>query len=252
MSTMASGADEGAGMRIACGGGGSPAVAAAGLGGLPNSLARGFEPAPGLVICTMFQNLLREIKVVGSAARFRRVLKDTDSVARRFGESRAPADAGLVDLVPEELAGLALGLHVHGHTPTGSWIKHGHDESADDQLGIEPTADHLDHVDQVSHPIKGQELRLHGDEDLVRCGQGVPGQDPQAGRTIDDDKIEVVSHAGELLAEYEVPPRDPVEVHFGHGEVDLRGCNRNIGDAPGLENLGDRSLGRQDLVHGFL
>ena len=54
------------------------------------------------------------------------------------------------------------------------------------EIGVEVLLDQLDILEQLPEALEGVVLALDGDEDLLRGDKGVDGEQPKAGRTVDE------------------------------------------------------------------
>lgn len=60
------------------------------------------------------------------------------------------------------------------------------DDAAHFEVGIKPLLNDADDVHQLCHTSHGKVLRLNRDDDVVGCGEGIQGQQPQGWWAVDD------------------------------------------------------------------
>ena len=105
---------------------------------------------------------------------------------------------GLVDDGLEQLVAERIG-HAAEHLPPVDrpGVEHGGQNACDLEIGVDPLLDLGQGVHQQGHPPEREVLALQGDQHRLRGGQGVDGQQPERGRTVDQDVVVAVLRAGE-------------------------------------------------------
>src|SRR5207253_768117 len=122
--------------------------------------------------CACFQNLPRQLPIPLGASAVWVVLDDRLSERRGLTEPHAARNDGLVDPVGKELARLVNDLlrEVEAH------VEHGEQHALDAQRWIEVILDQADRGDELCQPLERQVLALEWDDDGVRGGERVDGQ----------------------------------------------------------------------------
>ena len=85
-----------------------------------------------------------------------------------------------------------------------------------------------DGFQQLADALQRQEVRLHGDDDLVGDGEGVEGQQAQARRAVEQHVVEVEVGGLEALLEELLAAQDADELDLGGGEVDRAGDEGDV------------------------
>ena len=78
---------------------------------------------------------------------------------------------------------------------------HAQHHARDGEAGVDTLADHADGLEQLGHALQGQEVRLHGHDDLVGHGQGVDREQAEAGRAVQQHVVELVAQVAGLVAQ---------------------------------------------------
>ena len=191
------------------------------------------------------QNLLSELPVVVGGVALRIVLEHARAANRRLGELDRLADPRLEDQLAEVLLeDLHRLLGVDGPR-----VEHGRQDALDLHSRVEVLTDHLERVLKLDQPPHGEILALYGDDHLVGRGQGVDGQQPEAGRRIDADEVVVVDHGRKRLLERALAADLRAHRDLGPGEVD-RG-DRDVDLALG-DHLANRDVVDEHVVHARL
>ena len=73
---------------------------------------------------------------------------------------------------------------------------HGHEHTIDAQARIQPPSNLLDRRKQHRQTLEGEVFRLDGNENTVRCTQGIDGKDAQVGWRVNQDHIVVRKQGG--------------------------------------------------------
>src|SRR4051812_38534732 len=143
----------------------------------------------------MCQNLLRQISVVARGVALRIVLEHARALDRGLGELDRLADPGfedeLAEVLLEDLHRL-LGVD-------GPRVEHRRQDPLDLDAGVEVLPDHLKRVLKLHEAAHREVLALHRDDHLVRGGERVHGQQPEARRRVDADEVVVILDAVEAF-----------------------------------------------------
>ena len=83
------------------------------------------------------------------------------------------------------------GAHILGKI--GAVVHHGQKNTADPQALVDALLDALHRLQQLVHALGGQIVRLHGDDNAVRSGQGIQRNETQGGRTVDENIVIVTA-----------------------------------------------------------
>src|SRR4051794_29447084 len=172
----------------------------------------------------MGENLLGEVAVGTRCLAVRVVLEDRAPADRRLGELDRLADPGfedeLAEVLLEDLHRL-LGVD-------GPRVEHRRQDPLDLDAGVEVLPDHLKCVLKLHEAAHREVLALHRDDHLVRGGERVHGQQPEARRRVDADEVVVILDGVEALLQRSLAAdlrahRDlrAGQVDRGDGDVDL-------------------------------
>ena len=85
--------------------------------------------------------------------------------------------AGRAAGIGQELLDVSLHLLRQG----GAAVIHAEQDPRDLQAGVDPAVDQLNGLKQFPKSLQRQEVRLQGDQDLLRSGQGIECQKPSDG-----------------------------------------------------------------------
>ena len=124
-----------------------------------------------------------------AALPFGSYLRTLSSADRRLGELDRLADPRLEDEVAEVLLEdlhRLLGVD-------GARVEHRRQDALDLDVRVEVLPDHLQRVLELDQPAHREVLALDGDDHLVRGGQRVDRQQPEARRRVDADEVVVVA-----------------------------------------------------------
>ena len=115
--------------------------------------------------------------------------------------------------------------------------------------GIEVLLDHLQRVLELDQSTHRQILALDGDDHLVRRGQRVDRQQPEAGRRVDADEVVVAGDFFQRLLQRALAADLGAHRDLGPGQVD-----RGDGDVDLAldDDLADRHVVDQHVVEAFL
>src|SRR5713226_6255575 len=84
-------------------------------------------------------------------------------------------------------------------------VVHGQQDPADTQVRIQLATDQRKGIKQLRQPFERIVLALHGNEDLIRRGQGIESEQTQRWRAIEEDEIVPFAHWPQSVAESSLP-----------------------------------------------
>ncbi len=128
-------------------------------------------------------------------------------------------------------------------------VVHGEHDGEDLEAGVEPRLDGLDRGEEVGEPLEREVLRLDGDDDAVRCREGVDGEEPERRWAVDENGV-VAGEAGERCPQPELPRQDRNELYLRTRHLERRGQEIEAADGCRDDGLSDRLLPQQDAVDG--
>ncbi|OEI67226.1 Uncharacterized protein Cus16_3127 [Curtobacterium sp. ER1/6] len=134
-------------------------------------------------------------------------------------ELDGPADDRVEHVVVE---GLDDALHDLAGVQ-GPRVVHGREDAVEPQGGVQAVAHLVDRLDEERDAAQGEELALERDEDAVRRGERVDGEQAERRLAVDEDEVVVVRHLAEHAREDLLASDLVDEVDFGSGQVDVRG-----------------------------
>src|SRR3954469_23252229 len=193
----------------------------------------------------MGENLLGQLAVGARGLAVGVVLDDRAAANGRLGELDRLADPRLEDQVAEvlleDLDGL-LGVD-------GPRVEHRRQDPLDLDAGVEVLPDHLKGVLKLDQAAHGEVLALDRDDDLVRGGEGVDGQQPEARRRVDADEVVVVLDRVERLLQGALTADLGAHRDLGAGQID-----RGDGDVDLAlhDDLADRDVVDEHVEHAHL
>ena len=106
-------------------------------------------------------------------------------------------------------------------------------------MRVEPATDQLHRAQQLRQPLECVVLRLHRHEHAVGGGEGVDGQRPERGRTVEENEVVAVASRGECLREIPLAVRESRELHGGPGEVGLGRHEVEVRERRSMNELGE-------------
>src|SRR5262245_11463520 len=172
----------------------------------------------------MGENLLGQLAVGASGLAVRVVLDDGAAADGRLGELDRLADPRLEDEVAEVLLedlDRLLGVD-------GARVEHRRQDPLDLDARVQVLPDHLEGVLELDQSPHREVLALDRHNHLVRRGERVHGQEPEARRGVDADEVVVLLDGVERLLQGALPAdlgahRDlrAGQVDRGDGDVDL-------------------------------
>src|SRR3954469_7428628 len=210
-----------------------------------NRSARGPSRMLARFLRAMGEDLLREVAVRARGLSGWVVLEDGAAADRRLGELDRLADPGLehelAEVLLEDLHRL-LGVD----SPR---VEHRRQDSLDLDAGVEVLPDHRERVLKLDEAAHREVLALDRDDHLVRGGERVHGQQPEAGRRVDADEVVVLPDRLEALLQRALAPDLGAHRDLGAGEVD-----RGDGDVdlPLDDDLADRDPVNEHVEHAAL
>lgn len=108
-----------------------------------------------------------------------------------FTEPDAARDNGLEHTIPEKTPDFLDDLA----RQIGPLVVHGDGDPDAVEAGIQRLPDPLYGVHGLRNALQGQEFGLDRDQDGIGGDQGVDGDQPQGGRTVDQDVVEPVAQS---------------------------------------------------------
>jgi hypothetical protein len=110
----------------------------------------------------------------------------------------------------------------------------------------------VDGIQEQPNAAHGEKLALHGDEHFLAGTQRVDGQQAQAGRAVDQDKIVPRPEAIQDAAQDKLSPDFGDQLHLGRGQVDVGRHQIQVG-LDGVDDAVEREFGVQHgVVDRFL
>ena len=122
-------------------------------------------------------------------------------------------------------------------------------DAFDVHVGIEVLADHRERVLELDQTAHRQIFALDGDDHLVRGGQRVDRQQPEARRRVDADEVVVLFYLLQRLLKRALSPDHRRHRDLGAGEVDRRAGDVDLARA---DHVADRDVVHEHVVHRLL
>jgi len=133
----------------------------------------------------------------------------------------------------------------------GAGIIHGEKDPEDGEFGVQAAfPDFFDQVEDFSHPLQCEVLALDRDEDFFGGDEGAGHEEPDAGGTVEQDKVErgIVFERGESLADTEEGVFQTGQFDLGPGEIQFGREDLEVGLAGGLQHFRGAGLSQQDRI----
>jgi hypothetical protein len=196
-------------------------------------------------------HLPRQRAIAFGAPRLGVVDGDGLAEARRLAEPHGPRDDDVVDAIAEIAANLADDL-LGQLRPR---VEHRHDDARQPKRRVDVLLDEADVVEQLTEPFEGVVLALDGDDELLRGRERVDREEPERGRTVEED--EVVGAGGSKRLQRPAKPKLPGELadqlDLSAGQVDRRRDREQAPNPGGDDGILDRRpLVGQDVIDGHV
>lgn len=195
-----------------------------------------------------FSDFLGEVFIGEGAGGKGIVGKNGLSVAGGFPEADGAGDDRFKDLFGKVFLDLMEDLAAE----VGADIKHGHEDAADGELGIDAgVAQLVDNLKDLVEAFEGEVFTLEGDDQKIGGGEGVHGNDPEGRRTIEDNGLVIAFTAEwfEELAELNEVIFALAEFNFEGGQVHLGGEQIEVFCIGGKDTFGETFLAVEQRVN---
>ena len=104
----------------------------------------------------------------------------------------------------------------------GSSVVHHTQDGADFKCGIEILFDLVDIAQQLTEALQGVILTLDRDKNFASGHQGVHGQEPERGRTVNNDEVVLIKFLIDRPLETVLTSHFIHELNFGSSQVKVR------------------------------
>ncbi len=186
---------------------------------------------------------------VGLRAGAAEVVQDRRQAVRwRLGDPHVARDDGVVDAVAKKASHIRRDLL----REVVAAIEHGQHHALDLEPGIQAAPHAIDGAQQQAQALEGEELALQRHEHRARRRQGVDRQQPERGRTVDQDIVVVLVEAAQRILERELAARALDQLDLRRRQVDHGGYHLEARDAGAEHGVAELGPAQHDVVGGDL